>query len=150
MSTPPVRPLMTIHLTVFSVSHSHGCLQTFELEINGVPISLVIYTGAKASLLNEATYLKNFRRHTLQPANVTLVYLVSNQSKIPVLGSIDLTVTSARFFVVCHGTSILSLDLFHRLGFTVNSPWFAAVCTLNSMLHSVLPAMKGFVYRPRV
>ena len=60
-------------LTIFSISHSHDSLQTSELEINGVPISLVIDTGAKVSLLNEATYIKNFGRHVLQPANDTVV-----------------------------------------------------------------------------
>ena len=103
--------------------------------------------------MNETTYLKNFRHQAFSVTKVML--LLYNQSKIPVLGTLDLTVTLNHYQIpvllfVCHGTNILSLDLFHRLESTVSSPQFAAVCTLDSMFRSVLSAMKRFAHRPWV
>ena len=56
----------------FTVFTTAGDLQTSSVTLDGVTLPLVIDTGVRCSLLNEATYLQHFGHRSLQPTKAIL------------------------------------------------------------------------------
>ncbi|PFX21139.1 Transposon Tf2-11 polyprotein [Stylophora pistillata] len=93
--------------------------------MQNVELDLLIYLGAKVSIIRESTFKEHFSSQQLDSPNQRLVCY--NNVEIEVLGVVKLSVQYHEqsveifsFYVALHETSLSGIDLLSRLGFQVS------------------------------
>jgi hypothetical protein len=135
--------------TVGMVSAS-GELKSVDCLLNGTRVSLVIDLGAKVSLISNTVYNQYFSHIPLRKARIKLVSY--DGSDIAALGCIQCSVqyyssTLPDFtFYVTMGNSVMGVDLFDALEFSVRDPRDVCISTVQSAvsLQQYPELLKGF------
>lgn len=127
-----------------------------------VTLPLLLYTGATVLLLNLSTWKGFFSHKRLDPASTTLHGY--GNSKIYIVGLVRLPVRYGdkilplfRFHFSHHGASLLGLDLFSGLGFTLLDTTGSEIHTVASPwqqqwpgLFDGLGCLTAFAHQPMV
>ncbi|XP_071506328.1 uncharacterized protein [Diadema antillarum] len=114
------------HTQHVNAVHGHvgGHFKECTIDLDGTPVSLLVDVGAKVSILNEATYRRNFAEFPLQSTHERLQSY--DKSTIEVLGMVSLPVRYKDTaidhfpFYVTRGCSLMGVNLFDRLGFKLH------------------------------
>jgi hypothetical protein len=160
---------------VHSAEQSAGKFKHVECLIAGQPTSLIVDLGAKVSILSKHFYVKQLRHVTkLSPADLKLRSYTGQT--IPCIGCVIVPVqvsglpeVTFKFYVTEYGESMLGVDLFDRLGGSINLGsvfQVQAQGTVNEiqsvkssssvslaqypLLCKSTGVLKGFVHKPQV
>lgn len=157
-SPPAQSPSAAVPINI--VQSQRATFRHCTCRVGGASILLLIDTGAKVSLLNEATYGCYFSHVPLDVAANSL----SGYGNAPIstLGVACLPVEyncqrapDAKFYITRTGANIMGLDLFHALNFSLTDAGGLRVLQVTTSwpdrhpkLFEGLGCMSGFVHQP--
>lgn len=112
----------TVHqldASVLNVTSSSASPLFCQVEVDGIPVKMLVDTGSSVSLLPYSLYKQHFKHLSLRRANIELK--TYSQQPIPVHGVFSAQVGFASrseagsFYVVRTGQPILGIDILHAL-----------------------------------